>query len=146
MDPRYGACDCAAPLFRANCPKAIRLRASKRRRRTRDRPSCSDEQFETLLVKCAHKPRLHLYTLLLGETGGRCLSEALHLRWSDVDFADGFLEIRSERRRKHRTKGGKSRFVPITPRLLAAMKTMPRPSSAAHRSAGSRVCSRGAER
>jgi integrase len=44
------------------------------------------------------------------------------LRWSDVDFADGFVEIRSEGRRKHRTKGSKSRFVPMTPQLLAATK------------------------
>jgi site-specific recombinase XerD len=82
----------------------------------------SSEQFETLLKKCEPSPQLWLYALLLNETGGRCVSEALHLRWADVDLAGGFIEIRTEGRRKHRTKSGRSRFVPITPRLSQALK------------------------
>ncbi|MDB4875730.1 MAG: XerD [Gemmatimonadetes bacterium] len=81
----------------------------------------SDEQYETLLAKCEHSPQLWLYTLALGETGGRCLSEVLHLRWTDVDLAEGFLEIRSGEE-GHRTKSGKSRFVPMTPRLHQALR------------------------
>ena len=81
----------------------------------------TDEQYEKLLAECAHSPQLWLYALALGETGGRCLSEVLHLKWEDVDLADGFIEIRSGDD-GHRTKSGKSRFVPMTARLLAAMK------------------------
>jgi site-specific recombinase XerD len=82
----------------------------------------TDDQFEKLLEKCAPNAQLWLYTLTLGETGGRCLSEILHLRWEHVDLAEGFIEVRSEGRRKHRSKSGRSRFVPMTPRLLQAMK------------------------
>ncbi len=81
----------------------------------------TDEQYETLLTECEPNPLLHLYTLTLGETGGRCQSEVLHLKWTDVDLGEGFIEIRSGDD-GHRTKSGKSRFVPMTPRLLAAMK------------------------
>jgi integrase/recombinase XerC len=82
----------------------------------------SDEQFEKLLAECASHPALWLYVLTLGETGGRCVSEVLHLRFDDVDLVEGFIAIRSGED-GHRTKSGKSRFVPMTPRLLAAMKT-----------------------
>ena len=81
----------------------------------------SDDQFESLLKECEGHPALWLYVLALGETGGRCVSEVLHLRFEDVDLAEGFIEIRSGED-GHRTKSGKSRFVPMTPRLLAAMK------------------------
>ena len=64
---------------------------------------------------------LHLYVLTLGETGARCRSEALRLQWQDVDFAGGFLWIASGRE-GHRTKSGKGRWVPMTPRLTEAMR------------------------
>jgi site-specific recombinase XerD len=80
----------------------------------------TDEQFEKLLGACG-SPQLALYALTLGETGGRCLSEILHLKFDDVDLSGGFIEIRSGDD-GHRTKSGKSRFVPMTPRLVAAMK------------------------
>ncbi|MEX2280996.1 MAG: tyrosine-type recombinase/integrase [Gemmatimonadota bacterium] len=81
----------------------------------------SDDQYEALLKECEPRPMLWLYTLVMGETGGRCLSEVLMLQWQDVDLAEGFIEIRSGRE-GHRTKSGKSRYVPMTPRLLAAMR------------------------
>ena len=81
----------------------------------------SDEQYEALLAKCAPNPQLWLYTLTLAETGGRCVSEALQLRWEDVDLAEGFIEIRS-RNRAQRTKSGRSRYIPMTPRLHQAMR------------------------
>jgi integrase/recombinase XerD len=79
------------------------------------------EQFEALLSACEGRPMLHLYILTLGETGGRCQSEVLHLRWEDVDLAEGFLRIASGRD-GHRTKSGKGRWVPLTPRLLTALR------------------------
>lgn len=81
----------------------------------------SDDQYEALLKACAHRPQLYLYALTMGETGSRAISEVLHLRWEDVDLTEGFVEIRSGTD-GHRTKSGKSRFVPMTPRLHAAMK------------------------
>ena len=81
----------------------------------------SNKLYEKLLEVCAPNPQLWLYTLTLAETGGRCLSEALQLRWEDVDLAEGFIEIRS-RSRAQRTKSGKSRYVPMTPRLHQSMR------------------------
>jgi integrase len=85
------------------------------------------EQYQALVDQSADKPTLALYVLLLGETGMRCESEALHLRWEDVSLDNtpealhGFIRVVSGRD-GHRTKSGKSRQVPMTPRLAAAMR------------------------
>ncbi len=59
--------------------------------------------------------------LSLGETGERCESETLWTQWEDVDLEEGFLKVVSGRN-GHRTKGGKTRWVPMTPRLRQAMQ------------------------
>ena len=41
---------------------------------------------------------LHTYVLTLGETGVRCDSEALWLRWEDIDFERGLLTVESVRK------------------------------------------------
>ena len=43
----------------------------------------------------------------------RCESEALQLRWEDVDLENGFVQVVSGRD-QHRTKSGKSRDVPLS--------------------------------
>ena len=78
------------------------------------------DQYERLLEACAERPMLALYVLVLGETGVRCDSEALWLRWADVDLASGLLTVESVRKGR-RTKSGKSRRVPMTPRLRTAV-------------------------
>lgn len=80
------------------------------------------DQYDKLLEAAGpERPMLRLYLLVLGETGARAESEALRLRWEDVDLAEGFIQIRSGRH-GHRTKSGKSRWVPMTPRLRDAMR------------------------
>jgi site-specific recombinase XerD len=79
------------------------------------------DEYEKLLAACEGRPMLALYTLTLGEAGLRCESEALRLRWEDVDFAAGFLWIASGRE-GHRTKSGKGRWVPMTKRLRNATR------------------------
>jgi len=64
---------------------------------------------------------LWLYVLLLGETGLRCESEALWLRWVDLDVADGMITVESLRKGR-RNKSGKTRRVPLTRRLRAALQ------------------------
>jgi integrase len=64
---------------------------------------------------------LSLYMLTLGEDGLRCESEALRLRWEDVDLDGGFLWLASGRD-EHRTNSGKGRWVPMTARLVTAMR------------------------
>jgi integrase len=79
------------------------------------------DQYEALVDATAGRPMLRLYTLVLGETGVRCDSEALWLRWEDVDLERGLLNIESVRKGR-RTKSGKSRRVPITARLASALR------------------------
>lgn len=62
-----------------------------------------------------------LYVLMLGETGGRCESEVLWLRWEDIDLEESRIKVITGRG-GHRTKGGKSRRVPVTARLLEALR------------------------
>jgi len=81
----------------------------------------SGDQYEALLKACEGRPMLALYVLVLGETGVRCDSEALWLRWQDIDFERGFLTVESVRKGR-RTKSGKSRKVPMTLRLRDAMR------------------------
>lgn len=85
----------------------------------RNPPILTDVQLEALL-DAAEQPMLRLYVLFLAETGCRSVSEGLGLRWEDVDIAGGFIHIQSAPGR--RTKSGKSRWVPMTPRLRAAMQ------------------------
>jgi len=81
------------------------------------------EQYEALITACADcaSPLVSLYIRVLGETGARDESEALWLRFEDVDFEKGFVTVVSGRD-GHRTKSGKSRLVPMTPVLKAALK------------------------
>jgi site-specific recombinase XerD len=81
----------------------------------------SDDQYAKLLKACAERPMLELYVLVLGEAGLRCESEALWLRWDDVDLKEEFLHVVSGRDR-HRTKSGRQRYVPMTSALIDAMR------------------------
>jgi len=85
----------------------------------RSPPILTDDQLEALLKACASSTMLRLYVLLLAETGARAYSEALQLRWEDVDLSGGFMRIQSAPGR--RTKTGRSRSVPMTMRLRAAL-------------------------
>ena len=96
-----------------------RVTAPKAEKRT---PVILDgDQYAGLLKACENRPMLSLYVTTLGEAGVRCDSEALHLQWPDVDLEEGFLWI-SNGRDGHRTKSGKGRWVPMTPKLRQAMR------------------------
>lgn len=99
------------PVARTDRPKAD----------PRDPVILIDEQFNKLLAECGDRPMLKLYVLTLGEAGLRCESEALWLRWDDVRLDEGSIRVTSGQN-GHRTKGGRSRFVPMTPCLLGAMR------------------------
>jgi integrase len=94
-----------------------------------DAPKCDphdpvildDDQYDRLIEECYRTgPMLGLWALLMGESGARAYSEALQLRWEDVDLEKGFIRIPSKPGR--RTKGGKGRWTPMTPRLAKAMR------------------------
>ena len=83
------------------------------------RAADGEVELEALLGACGHRPMLWTYVLVLAETGLRCESEALWLQWEDIEGQ--FLRVASGRD-GHRTKSGKTRWVPMTPRLRAALK------------------------
>jgi site-specific recombinase XerD len=81
----------------------------------------TEDELDRLLKKLDHNPMARLWILLLAETGLRAYSEALHLRWEDLDLQEGFLHVRSGRD-GHRTKSGASRWVPLTPGIREALQ------------------------
>lgn len=99
------------PVSRVTAPKAEK----------RTPVILDDNQYAALLKACEGRPMLYLYVTTLGEAGVRCDSEALHLRWEDVDLEEGFLWIASGRN-GHRTKSGRGRWVPMTPKLRQSMR------------------------
>lgn len=86
----------------------------------RDPIILSDDEYDRLIAACQNQPMMHLYVLVLGETGVRCESEALYLRWDDVDLENNFIWVASNA--NHRTKSGKGRWVPMTARFTIAMR------------------------
>ena len=82
----------------------------------------SDEEIQKLLRRTQQLSspkglRAHTYTTFFGllVTTGMRVNEALGLEQADVDLKRGILHIR-------RTKFGKSRYVPIHPSTVAALK------------------------
>ena len=68
------------------------------------------DQYAKLLKVCEGRPMMLLYLTTLAESGLRCDSGALHLRWEDVDLEEGFLWIASGRDGHRKSgKGGGSR-------------------------------------
>jgi integrase len=67
--------------------------------------------------------RTHLIVLLGGDAGLRC-GEMMALEWTDVDLSNGHLVVRRSEWNGHVTspKGGRSRQVPLTRRLLVALR------------------------
>lgn len=66
----------------------------------------TDDEYERLLAECRKSgPMLFLYALTLGEAGCRAYSEALRLRWEDVDLDGGFVRIPSRPGAVRRTAG-----------------------------------------
>jgi len=78
----------------------------------------SDAEYELLIAACGYDPMLQTYTLLLGESGVRCDSEALWLAPSDLDFEEGLIHVGLH----HPTKAGRVRVVPMTKRLAEHLK------------------------
>jgi integrase len=81
----------------------------------------SDAEYDKLLEACDGRPMLKLYLLTVGELGARNESEVLWLQWPDVELDSGFVRIVTGRG-GHRTKTGRSRWVPMSPRLQSAMR------------------------
>lgn len=81
----------------------------------------NSDEYERLLEATAGNDTLRLYVLVLGECGLRCESEALWLRFEDIDFDKRFLYVVSGRD-GHDTKTHQNRGVPMSARLVTAMR------------------------
>lgn len=57
--------------------------------------------------------------VLIALTTGMRSSEIFGLKWSDVMFSEGLLAVRSK------LKGGKMRYVPMSPELASELKRYP---------------------
>lgn len=87
---------------------------------SRDPVILDQDQYERLLSACEHSSMLHTYVLFLGETGARSKSEALWVRWKDLDLDEGFVYLDSDRGKRNKT--GKGRSVPLTARLGSRLR------------------------
>jgi integrase len=83
------------------------------------------DQYERLLSTARkRRPEAHLMVLLGGDAGLR-LGEIVALEWRDIDLPARRLTVQRSDWRGHVTvpKGGRSRQLPMTQRLTAALKT-----------------------
>jgi integrase len=80
-------------------------------------------EYERVVEAAKKDPQAYLITLLGGEAGLRC-GEMIALEWSDIDLAKRQLCVqRSDwNGQVTTTKGGRLRYVPLTRRLLAALR------------------------
>src|SRR3954468_23302358 len=82
------------------------------------------EQFERLVEGAAGEPQAQLVILLGGEAGLRC-GEMIGLEWKDVDVEKRQLCVGRSEWCGHVSvpKGGRIRYLPLTRRLAAALKS-----------------------
>ena len=103
-----------------------RLTRSKEDPRTHISP-LTTEEVRAVLSAAEEKAKLTLYPILLCavRTGMR-EGELMGLRWGDVDFRSGFIEVRQAlvRRRITSTKTHKIRRVDLSPQLLEVLQRM----------------------
>lgn len=83
-------------------------------KRPKKLPTVLSDQEAVRLLQCLHNPKHHAVLLTCYAAGLR-LSEATHLKVSDIDGDRNQLNIRSG-------KGRKDRVVPASPRLLEALR------------------------
>ncbi len=73
------------------------------------------EMLAKLLEAC-HDPQWRLIILLSRIGGMRCPSEIMALRWSDINFDNNRMIVRSSKTERHEGKG--QRIIPLFPELV----------------------------
>lgn len=105
--------------YRKDNPVAKKLRP--KRGQARQAVIISEAEEAKLLQACAEHAMLSTFVLLCLETGLRPNSEALWLRWEDIDFREGTLKVVSGRD-GHTTKTYRSRTLYLSDRLTAGLR------------------------
>ncbi|MCH9679972.1 MAG: site-specific integrase [Deltaproteobacteria bacterium] len=92
-------------------------------------PYFRDEQVDALVTAARSLGRQALALLLLGVDAGLRMSETRALQWSDL-ILEGRPTVTVARTRddseEHAPKGWRSRTIPLTPRLVEALRGLPR--------------------
>ena len=85
---------------------------------------CDFAEFERLIEATKDDVHAHLVVLLGGEAGLRC-GEMMALEWRDIDLRQRQLIVARSDWKGHVTlpKGGRARRVPLTKRLMAALRS-----------------------
>jgi len=84
-----------------------------------------DDEWERL-VDAAKADREALASVLLGGEAGLCVGEIRALQWGDLDLVAGRVTVQRTDYRGYlgSPKGGRMRTIPLTKRLVAALKAM----------------------
>lgn len=91
-----------------------------------ERPPClTQDQIQQVLEMCKGDIELRNVIEAFVETGTR-YNELRNLRWQDVDLQKGFITVKS--REEFLTKSRKSRTIPLSERMRALLKEIPRRS------------------
>ena len=82
------------------------------------------DQYGRLVARATDRSPTALLIVLLGGDAGLRSGEMRALEWADVDFDTNQLTVRRSEWHGHltSTKGNRTRFVPMTPRLAEALK------------------------
>lgn len=112
----FGEIECAISLPRGNPVSKVRKPADSISRERR----LSTEEWNKLVSECRSSRSVYLWWAveLAVETAMR-QGELLGLRWNDIDFKRSFALLRL-------TKNGDDRAVPLSPRVIAILKELPR--------------------
>jgi len=81
----------------------------------------SPDELERLIAH-AGSDMVRVYIIALAESGGRCGSEVLWLRWDDIDWDEGYLRILDDSQGERRTKTRRSRWIPMSARLADVLR------------------------
>lgn len=81
----------------------------------------TDEEYGSLSGTCGDHAMLILFVRLAWETGGPS-AELLQLEWGDVDFDLALLTFRNDPSVGRRTKGRRSRTLPLSRAALGALR------------------------
>jgi integrase len=83
-----------------------------------------EEDFERLVAGAAQADDRALIAMLLGGDAGLRSGEMTALEWTDIDFRRNQLHVNRAQWEEHvdTPKGGRSRTIPMTDRLAAALK------------------------
>jgi len=123
-------------IVEGDLPESCKIHLELRKPDETDTYCFTPEEVGAILEHCLQTPRLrsfHAILFTLAHTGMR-ISELISLRWTDLDFEKGMIQLTDERHSAARKlsgdarelKGKRSRSFPIHSDLLPILEAIPR--------------------